>query len=215
MGHAYSIDTVEQMFTMNNNYRAKFKAISLAHTGLSTSGLTYGIAYTSKHPKEAAQLLNLIWTDPYVMSTIVYGLEGVSWEWKSDKSSIKYPNGLGLDKVPYTCLYSCGAFGNQFLLYGMDGNTSNADKAYMKNLLNKAFVPQLFGFTPSADKFATQVAAISNVVNQYDKALRYGDVDPSTKLPEFLSALKSAGIEDVMVDYQKQADDWTAQYKKK
>lgn len=214
MGHAYSIDTINQMFTMNNNYGATFKSVSIGTSSLSSNGLTYGIAYTSKHPKEAAQVLNLLWTDEYVMSTVIYGLEGVSWEWNSDKTSIKYPDGLGLDTVPYTCLYSCGAFGNQFLLYGMDGNTSNADKDYMKKLIDNAWVAPLFGFTPSSDKVSTQVAAISSVYDQYDKALRYGDVDPSTYLPEFLSALKSAGIEDVMADYQKQVDDWVAQYKK-
>lgn len=213
MGHAYGIPTIEQMFTMNNTYGATFKAKSIGQTSLTSNTLTYGVAYTSKHPKEAAQVLNLLWTDEYIMSTIIYGLEGVSWEWNSDKSSIQYPEGLGLDSVPYTCLFSCGAFGNQFLLYGMDGNTSNEDKEYMKNLIDSAWVAPLFGFTPSSDNVSTQVAAVSNVYNQYDKALMYGDVDPATFLPEFQAALKAAGIDDIMADYQAQVDAWAAQYK--
>ena len=100
MGHAYSVPTIEQMFTMNNTYGATFKAVSIGKTSLTSNTLTYGIAYTSKHPKEAAEVLNLIWTDEYVMSTLIYGLEGVSWEWNADKSSIQYPEGLG-DRIPF------------------------------------------------------------------------------------------------------------------
>lgn len=213
MGHAYSIPTIEQMFTMNNSYDATFKAVSIGNSSLTSNTLTYGVAYTSKHPKEAVEVLNLIWTDEFVMSTLIYGLEGVSWEWNADKTSIQYPKDLGLDSVPYTALYSCGAFGNQFLLYGMDGNTSNADKEYMKNLIDTAWVSPLFGFTPSSDKVSTQVAAVSNVYNQYNKALLYGDVDPASYLPEFQAALETAGINDVLADYQAQVDAWVAQYK--
>ena len=198
---------------MNNTYGATFKAVSIGKTSLTSNTLTYGIAYTSKHPKEAAEVLNLIWTDEYVMSTLIYGLEGVSWEWNADKSSIQYPEGLGLDSVPYTCLFSCGAFGNQFLLYGMDGNTSNEDKEYMKELIDSAWVAPLFGFTPNSDNVSTQVAAVSNVYNQYDKALMYGDVDPASYLPEFQAALEAAGINDILADYQAQVDAWVEQYK--
>lgn len=213
MGHSYSIPTIEQMFTMNNSYGATFKAISLGNSSLTSNTLTYGIAYTSPHPEAAATVLNLIWTDEYVMSTIIYGLEGVSWEWNDDKSSIVYPDGLGLDSVPYTCLYSCGAFGNQFLLYPMDGNTSAEDKIYMQELNDTAWVAPLFGFTPSSDNVSTQVAAVSNVYNQYNNALLYGDVDPATYLPEFQAALEAAGINDILADYQAQVDAWVAEYK--
>lgn len=213
MGHSYSIPTIEAMFDMNNTYGATFNAVSIGNSLLSSNTLNYGVAYTSKHPKEAVEVLNLIWTDEFVMSTIIYGLEGVSWEWNEAHTSIQYPEGLGLDSVPYTALFTCGAFGNQFNLYGMDGNTSEDDKVYMEELNNTAWVAPLFGFTPSSENVSTQVAAVSNVVTQYDKALRYGDVDPATVLPEFQAALKDAGIDDIMADYQSQVDDWLATYK--
>ncbi|MCD7805946.1 MAG: ABC transporter substrate-binding protein [Lachnospiraceae bacterium] len=213
MGHAYSVETIEEMYNTNNTYGGTFKAISIAQTSLTSNTLTYGIAYTSENPSEAAQVLNLIWTDEYVMSTLIYGLEGISWEWNEDQTSIQYPDGLGLDSVPYTALYSCGAFGNQFLLYGFDGNTSEEDKVFMKELIDEAYVAPLFGFTPSSDNVSTQVAAVSNVVSQYDSALRYGDVDPDVYLPQFLEALEAAGIQDIIDEYQAQADAWVAEYK--
>jgi putative aldouronate transport system substrate-binding protein len=124
------------------------------------------------------------------------------------------PEGLNIGTVPYTALYSCGAFGNQFLLYGFDGNTSNDDKVFMKELIDSAWYPKLFGFTPDASKVSTQIAAISNVYDQYFKVLTYGDVDPAEYLPQFQAALKTAGIDEVMAEYQTQVDAWLAANKK-
>ena len=208
MGHAYSIDTIEKMFTMNNTYGAEFGAVEIARSDMTNNALVYGIAYTSENPSAAARMLNLIWTDEFIASTLIYGLEGVSWEWNEDKSSIQYPEGLDINTVPYTALYTCGAFGNQFLLYGFDGNTSNEDKVFMKELIDEAWYPKLCGFTPDASKVSTQIAALSNVYDQYFKVFTYGDVDPDVYLPQFLQALKAAGIDEVMAEYQAQVDAW-------
>ena len=142
------------------------------------------------------------------MSNLIYGVEGTSWEWNEDHSSIVYPEGLGIDTVPYTALYTCGAFGNQFNLYGMDGNTSEADKGFMKELLDGAWNPPLLGFIPNSEPVSTQVAAVSNVYDQYYKVLTYGDVNPDEFLPKFLEELETAGINDIIAEYQSQVDEW-------
>lgn len=210
MGHAYSIDTIEKMFTGNNTYGATFKAVEIATSDMSTNTLTYGIPYTSKNPAKAAEMMNLIWTDEFIASTLIYGLEGVSFVWNADHTSIEYPEGLTMDTVPYTALYTCGAFGNQFLLYGFDQNTSEADKGFMKELIDNAWYPPLFGFIPDATNVSTQVAAVSNVYDQYFKPLTYGDVNPDEVLPQFLAELEAAGINDIMAEYQSQVDAWLA-----
>jgi putative aldouronate transport system substrate-binding protein len=210
MGHAYSIETIEQMFTMNNTYGGQFGAVEIATSDMSTNSLVYGIAYTSQNPSAAAKMMNLIWTDEFIASALIYGVEGISWEWNEEHTSIRYPEGLSIDSVPYTALYSCGAFGNQFLLHGFDGNTSEDDKVFMKELIDNAWYPQLFGFTPDSTNVSTQVAAISNVYDQYYDVLTYGDVDPAEFLPQFLDALDAAGIDGVMAEYQSQVDAWIA-----
>ncbi len=210
MGHAYSIDTINKMFTGNNSYGATFESVQIATSDMTTNTLTYGIPYTSEDPAKAARMMNLIWTDEFIASTLIYGLEGVSYVWNEDHTSIEYPEGLSMDTVPYTALYTCGAFGNQFLLYGMDQNTSEADKAFMLDLIQNAWYPPLFGFIPDSTNVATQVAAINNVYTQYNNSLTYGDVDPEVYLPEFLKALEEAGINDVMAEYQRQVDEWLA-----
>ena len=51
---------------------------------------------------------------------------------------------------------------------------------------------------------------MSNVNNQYYNALLYGDVDPDTVNPEFLAALETAGLSQVLASYQDQLNDWLA-----
>jgi putative aldouronate transport system substrate-binding protein len=208
MGHAYSIETIEKMFTANNTYGGKFGAVEIARSDMTTNTLTYGIAYTSKNPSAAARMMSLIWTDEFIASTLIYGLEGRSFVWNEDHTSIVYPEGLDLNTVPYTALYTCGAFGNQFLLYGMDDNTSEQDKVFMKELIDSAWYPPLFGFIPNSEPVSTQVAAVSNVYNQYYNVLTYGDVDPAEFLPQFLQELEAAGINDIITEYQRQVDEW-------
>ncbi len=217
MGHAYSIETCDAMFDDNSKAHGDpidFGCVQIGISDMATNGLVYGIAYTSPNPAAAAKLMNIIWTDEFVASALIYGLEGVSYVWNEDHTSIEWPEGLDMGTVPYTALYTCGAFGNQFLLYGMDSNTSESDKQFMKDLMDKSWYPRQFGFTPSTENVQTQVAAVANVVNQYNNVLVYGEVDPEEYLPQFLADLKTAGIDDIVADYQAQLDAWLAEYNK-
>ena len=76
------------------------------------------------------------------------------------------------------------------------------------NLMKNAWVPPLFGFNPSNDKIFNEVAAVSNVVDKYNKSLVYGDVDPEVEYPKFIAELKEAGIDKIIAEYQAQADEW-------
>ena len=208
MGHAYSIETIENMFTSNNTFGGTFKAVEIATSDMTTNTLTYGVAYTSENVAASAEMMSLIWTDEFIASALIYGLEGESYVWNEGKTSIEYPEGLDINTVPYTALYTCGAFGNQFILYPMDANTSEADKGFMEDLIKNAWYPPLFGFIPDSTNVSTQVAAVSNIYDQYYDVLTYGDVNPDEYLPQFLTELETAGINDIIAEYQAQADAW-------
>ena len=93
----------------------------------------------------------------------------------------------------------------------MDSNTSESDKQFMKDLMDQSWYPRQFGFTPSTENVQTQVAAVANIVNQYNTTLTYGEEDPAEVLPEFLADLEAAGINDIVADYQAQLDAWLAE----
>lgn len=210
MGHSNDCASIADMFTQSNTYGATFGAVTIAIDDKATDTLGIGIAHYCKHPAEAAKFINLLYTDQFVWDTIIYGAEGQDYEWNEDHSKIRYPEGLDFNSVPYNCMYSCGMIGNgfDFFLEQEGGNESGSNGEYGKILFEKAAVPPLYGFIPNTTNVMNEVTAVSNVVEQYFDVLTYGDVDPAEKLPEFLAALKDAGIDKIIADYQAQADEW-------
>ena len=56
-----------------------------------------------------------------------------------------------------------------------------------------------------------EIAACTNVVNKYHKALVCGALDPETTLPQFNQELKDAGIDVIIEEKQAQLDAWLAE----
>ena len=59
-------------------------------------------------------------------------------------------------------------------------------------------------------KIKNEITAITNVTDKYKAIIENGDADPSTTLPQFNEELKSAGIDNIIEDMQKQVDEWLA-----
>ncbi|MBQ1476711.1 MAG: ABC transporter substrate-binding protein [Erysipelotrichaceae bacterium] len=210
MGHSNDVDSIAQMFTQSNTYGATFGAVSIGIDDLTTDTLGIGIAHYCKNPDKAAKFINLLYTDPFVWQTIIFGAEGQDYVWNDDHTKVNYPEGLDFNTVPYNCIYSCGMIGNgfDFFLEYESGNESGSNGEYGKILFEQAAVPPLYGFIPDTTNVMNEITAVSNVVEQYSDVLMFGDVNPDEKYPEFLAALKDAGIDKIVADYQAQANEW-------
>ena len=209
MGHSADSEGIAQMFTKTNTYGATFGAVNIGVDDLSTDTLGIGIAHYCKDPAAAARFINLLYTDEFVWDTIIYGAEGQDYVCNEDHTKVRYPDGLDFNSVPYNCVYSCGMIGNGF--QGLEYETSDesgSDREYGKHLMEIAWCPPLYGFTPTTVNVMNEITAVSNVVDQYNKVLTYGDVDPAVEYPKFLDALKTAGIDKIVADFQAQADEW-------
>lgn len=78
---------------------------------------------------------------------------------------------------------------------------------------NKAVKSRILGFSFDVEPVRTEVAAVSNVLSQFQVALETGMIDPASKLPEMNKQLKAAGIEKINAEKQKQLDAWAANKK--
>ena len=210
MGHSNDVDSIAQMFTQSNTYGATFGAVTIGIDNKTTDTLGIGIAHYCKNPDKAAKFINLLYTDAFVWQTIIFGAEGQDYVWNADHTAVNYPDGLDFNSVPYNCIYSCGMIGNGFdyFLTYESGNESGSNGEYGKILFEKAATPPLYGFIPDSTNVMNETTAVSNVVEQYSDVLLYGDVNPADKYPEFLAALKDAGIDKIVAEYQSQADEW-------
>ena len=68
----------------------------------------------------------------------------------------------------------------------------------------KAITAPHNGFTLDNSPVETEIAAISNVVEENAKALESGMVDPEVYIPQFLDALNKNGVEDLLAEINKQ-----------
>ena len=77
------------------------------------------------------------------------------------------------------------------------------------NSISQEYTSDALGYCFNSDPVKAQFAAVNDVVTQYAKStLGYGVVDPGPQLEEFRSALKAAGIDDIIAENQKQYDAW-------
>lgn len=66
------------------------------------------------------------------------------------------------------------------------------------------------GFVFDSAEVKSEVGAIANVDKQYKKALETGSVDIDKVMPEYMAALKAAGVDKIIKAKQEQFDAFLA-----
>lgn len=176
------------------------------------AAIQWSIPTTCENPEKAIQALNYIYKNPEAAWIIEFGLEGEEYEVVEEDGDLKKIRWLADDvaSLPY------------FMPYGIWGNTLQwpaVDPAPIDENYQKQFwdddVPEermspALGYSFVRDDVSTEMAAVNTVIEQYTPSLNCGALDPEKALPEFLSALKAAGIDKVIEEQQKQFDAWLA-----
>jgi putative aldouronate transport system substrate-binding protein len=175
----------------------------------STSNLQivqWALTRNSKNPSVAMKMLNLFYTDSELANLIAWGIQGKHYVETSTKNVIDYPKGMDASSQTYQIGVQW-EFPNEFITHIWKGDSptlwSDMDKFNRSAQKSRAY-----GFTFNAAKVKTEEASITNVINQYQKSLESGAVDPAKVLPEFISKLKSAGIDRIISEKQKQLNTW-------
>ena len=168
----------------------------------SSQGALVGISTASQNPERAMMFLNLLNTDPYLMTLLNYGVEDVHYTINADglveftekrKDFQPWTNGMGnITLLPETVDQGQGWWDSFKEYYG-------AAKS----------IP-ILGFTFDMSKVSVEAAALSNVAAEYALALDSGAVDPAEKLPEFLAKLDAAGMETYLNEANAQLEAFLA-----
>jgi len=167
-----------------------------------TAGAMLAISTTSRDPAKAMQFINLLHTDKEIVNTLVFGIEGVHFT----------RNGEIISPTDKTGDYSpnmAWEFGNQFLNYIWDSEDPNKWEQFREFNRGAKLSPAL-GFTFDAEPIKTEAAALLNVRKQYDAALETGSVDPDQVVPQYLAAMKAAGLDKAIAEKQRQLNEFLA-----
>ncbi|MEH7336558.1 ABC transporter substrate-binding protein [Neobacillus drentensis] len=166
------------------------------------TGFNLSIARNSQNPEKTMEFINLLYTDKDIMNLLDLGVEGKHYV-KNTDGTIKLPEGVKESKY----VFNQWEIGNNFLTYPWEGNPANYWDIMKKHNESAVFSPA-FGFTFNPDPVKTEIAASTNVLNQYKLGLESGTLDPEKSLPEFNSKLKASGLEKIIAEKQKQFDKW-------
>ena len=162
----------------------------------SGQGAMMAISTVSKNPEKALQFLNLLNTDPYVMTTLNYGLEGFTFNKNADgtitftdarSTYSPWRNGMGNVRIlPPTA--------DEGVTYWTD----------FAEYYNSAEALPYGAFIFDSTDVETESAAIANVFAEYAFGLCSGATDPAANLAAFLQKLEAAGINEFVGEANKQ-----------
>ncbi len=169
------------------------------------ANVMWSVPSSSEHPEKAIQFLNLLYTDEEIFNLLVWGIEGEHYV-KVSENVITYPEGLDAGTVGYGQALGW-EFGNQFLEYVQEGYDPTIWEE-MREFNENAIKSQAMGFVFDNSNVKNEVAAVTNVMDQYQLGLETGTIDPETELPNFIQALQDAGIDAIIAEKQAQIDAW-------
>lgn len=167
-----------------------------------TAGAMLAISSTSADPARAMMFINLMHTDKDLVNLINFGIEGVHYTLNGD---IMTPTAQAANYAPGVAW----ELGNQFLNHVWDSEAPDKWDQF-KQFNEGAIKSPGLGFVFDSESVKAEVGAIANVSKQYSKAIETGSVDPDKMLPEYVSALKAAGVDKIIAEKQKQFDAFLA-----
>lgn len=167
----------------------------------SSQGAMMAISSASKNPERAMMFLNLLNTDPKLMTMLNYGVEGVHYELVD--GCVKFTEERD-NYMPWT-----NGVGNVTILPPTVDQGADFWQGFKDYYGNAKEIPVL-GFAYDATAVETEMGAVANVVAEYALALSTGSVDPEKVLPEFLKKLEDNGINAVLDDANAQLEEFLA-----
>lgn len=184
---------------------AKYEQIYLTKSYVGNDdilGSSLAISSTSEDPERVLMFLELLYNDKFLNNLFVFGEENVDYKKIDDKFIELIPDS------GYSQADMAWEYGNQYLNYLMKGE--NPDKWKLFDEFNETAIPdKSLGFQFNTEPVKREIAAVQNVWKNYE-GFFWGVLDPAAKLGEFRAKLKTAGLDKIVAEGQKQWDEFQA-----
>ncbi len=177
--------------------------INLGPNYIASAGMGgWVVPMTAEEPEAAMRFLNLVWKDAELMNLIQWGIEGEHYVMLDESIGlIGFPDGVDATSSPY--YNTLGLWGDTRYGYIWSAAVSQADNdAYTAK--SSKLQTQGIGISYSSANVTNEITALAAVAAQYVPALESGSVDLDTYYPQFIQAMKDAGIDAVIADKQAQ-----------
>lgn len=170
--------------------------------------ITYGINVNSAHPDAAWKLMEAFYTDKDIATLLINGIEGKHYVVNAD-GTMSYPDGKNYTDISYGGTQQSWLSPNAELTYPLD--SYGADYFEKVRESNERSVKSMaLGFSFDAENVSDEYSACITIREKYYNALLAGVMDPATTLDAVNEELRSAGIDDIIAEKQKQLDAYLA-----
>lgn len=168
-------------------------------------GALFSVPRQSEYPEVALEFIARMHSDEQLVNMLRYGIEGVHYVMVEDNLIDPAPE-INPSSHPYLNLR--WMFGNQALLYDYTEQGRGAAEA-LREFNQTAIASPALGFSFDPDPVKTEMAALANVIGEYDPVIASGSVDATDGLyEEFLRRLDEAGMQRVLDEANAQLDQW-------
>ncbi len=196
----------EHQATGERGFKVAMVPTTPAFVDTTTSqGALMAISSTSKNPERALMFLNLLNTDPYLMTLLNFGIEGEHYNIVNGEAIFTKTRDL---YKPWT-----NGMGNITQLPPLEGQGADFQETF-KAYYGSAKEISILGFMFDQTPVINEMGALANVAGEYALALSTGYVDPAKALPEFLKKLDDNGMAKVVDEANKQLDTFMAEKNK-
>lgn len=168
---------------------------------ISSRGAMMAISTASKNPDRAMMFLNLLNTDPYLMTLLEYGVEGVHYN-LNDDGCVVFTDKRA-DYTPWR-----NGMGNITILPPQEGEGVGYVERF-KEYYGASHQLPITGFTFDTDPVETEVAACVSIAGEYTTALYMGSA-PEGMLDEMLERLDAAGMQTIIDEANRQLEEFLA-----
>ena len=208
-----SVSPGTELNTVHKDLQFKEAYIPITENRLTTrlvQEFAWGITSQCEHPDKAMELLNLIYTNGQLANLLQYGRENV--EYTVIEDGVIRPVANTEDASLYNSYFTIYGDTAQMLHYESDSEITMED---IRTYAKESQTGMTFGYVFQADPVFAQIREIQNVVHEYRPVLETGMADDADQLlDEFITALKAAGMEEIIQENQKQLDVWLINQKK-
>lgn len=176
-------------------------------TTAQVASFNFSIAQGCISPEKAMQFLEMLYNDTRIATLLGCGIEGEHYQ-VTENGQITFPEGVDGTTSTYFPNVTW-AVGNQFATptWANDPADLWAQQAAANDGANKSLA---LGFTFDNSNVRAEVSAITNVRNEFQHQIENGACNVEEMLPQYIQALRDAGMDTVIAEKQQQLDAWLA-----
>lgn len=194
---------------VNPNYKSAYYPSTESYASAVTAG--FAINAKCKNIDRAVELLEFLQNDTYAATVLHFGPEGKGWTDTNNDNVIELTELNSDTKNRYWYNWYGWTLGGVTAMKAIPGSATNYMEK-MKELNRTSPTMPNYGFVFDKEPVENQIAAVSNVFEEYHAVLQTGQNDNVDQLvDEFIAELKANGMDEIVAEAQRQLDAWRAE----